>query len=150
MLTKEVEKAAVEAFNKPESLAAYSADDMEFDRQLERLSQEHVFQDNEPVIELKKSVDKPDLLRSHVEDYKPAGSIVELMNQVHTAKGLGCDAVEATAALLRHVFKRDFEHIQNITGYGIYQDIKVYIDGLYEKMKDKDKVTMEQRLFGPK
>lgn len=158
LLTKEAELEAVESFEAladqaesesvPRGIApgAITNEDREIELMLERQAKTNPIQDLGPEMALKPEIKKRDVLRNHVEEYKPASSLIELQEQVHHAKSLEIDSIEATPQLLKHIFKRDFDHIRDVTGYAIYHDIRVYIDGFFEKNKDADSLTMEQKL----
>lgn len=140
--------AAEEAQNAPRRTVepAITNEDIELDRMLEMQARTQTIE-NGPDRPLKQESVKRDILRNFTEDYKPASTLLELEDQIHQAKMNDIDSIEATPALVRHLWKKDFEHIKNETGYGIYKDIRVYIDGFFEQNKNADKVTMEQRLF---
>lgn len=121
-------------------------EDLELDEMLQARTAPVV--DSGPDQPLKKEVSRRATLRSYVEDYKPAATLLELEDQIHQAKMNDIDSIEASPALVRHIWKKDFEHIRTQTGYGIYKDIRVYIEGFFEQNKDADKITMEQKLFG--
>lgn len=127
---------------------------MELDRQLNEMAKERQMpqvSDNATAIEVKKMRENLEHLKAHVEDYKPASNMAELTEQVHVAKGEGCDSIEATPTLVRQIFRKDYDYIEKNVGYGIYHDIRVYIDGHFDKHKGADTQTMEQRLFqGPR
>lgn len=162
-LTPEEEKAAMDEFdrlateveqsNVPQGTMlnntslGVTAEDREIDQMLERAAktQPHV-DDMGPDIVVAPEKKTRDTLRNYVDDYKPATSLMELDEQVMQAQGFEIDSIEASPALVRHVFKRDYDHIKNVTGYGIYHNIRVYIDGVFEQNKDADKLMMEQKL----
>lgn len=123
-------------------------EDQELDLILERAAKSNPIQDLGPEIILKPEHKKRDVLRNHIENYKPASTLMELEEQVSMAKQNDIDSIEATAALVRHIFKSSFDHIQKTVGYGIYKDIRVYIDGFFNDHKDADSMTMERKLHG--
>lgn len=129
------------------ALGAVTDDDLALDRELQSL-QTKSFDDDGPAIEVKKESIKRDTLRNYVPGYKPASSIIELQEQIRAALDNDIDSIEATPALVRHLFRKDFDYIQKSVGYAIYQNIRVYIDGFFEKNKDADKMTIEGKLFG--
>lgn len=137
-------KGQVEAIK--QEFAAYTDEDAALDRELEKQHENTNFSDDAPVVEVKKTKDTVESLRDIVEDYKPATTLAELNEQVHVAKAEGVQAIEATPSLVRHVFRKDYPHIENVTGYGIYHDVRVYIDGFFAKLKNQDKETIDQRL----
>lgn len=149
-MTTELQQA--QEFTK--DLSVYTAEDAALDAEIERVAATketmEPISDDGPVVEMKKVKEHLELLRSHVENYKPAATIRELEEQVHIATGEGCDSIEATDQVIKGLFRADFDHIKNETGYGIYKNIRIYLDGHFEKHKNADKLTMEQKLFGQK
>lgn len=137
-------------------MAAYAPEDMELDRALEEMARENrasTPSDNVSVAEVKKVKENLMHLKDHTEDYRPAATMADLTEQVHVANtsGLGLDSIDATATLVRQIFRKDYDYIEKNVGYGIYHNIRVYIDGHFDKHKSADSQTMEQRLFqGPK
>ena len=128
---------------------AVTHEDMELDRQLERMSREQ-----EPPLPIDPepygAVARPEkhtfqLISEFVEDYKPASTINELMFQVDQAKGLGCDSIEATPALIKHYCRK---HYPSDVGYFMFHDIRVYIPGAFEESVKRDKRTVHE--FEPK
>lgn len=103
--------------------------------------------DYEPIVELKKIRDQGELLSEHpdVIDPGPASTINELNDQVHMAKEMGCDSIEATEKIVRYFCK---SHYPDDVGYFIYHNIKVYIAGHFGAASKRDKISVEQRLFG--
>ena len=151
-LTPEMEEEAMEAFEASfkegdVALGAITSEDMALDEELKKL-QTTAFDDDGPGIEVKKEAIKRDTLRNYVPNYKPAASIMDLQEQIRLAQDNDIDSIEASPALVRHLFRKDFDYIQKTVGYGIYQNIRVYIDGFFEKNKDADKETIESKLFG--
>lgn len=127
--------------------AAYTDEDAELDRELEKMAREQEPQvaiDPEPQ-PMRKLKENYELLRDHVEDYKPASTVNELEDQVHLAKEYGCDSIEATPKLVRHYNRKDYPEK---VGYFIFRNIKVYIDGHFAEAMKRDKITMEEKLFG--
>lgn len=94
---------------------------------------------------LKKEKIESDLLAEHLENYKPASTVNELLEQVHLAKEVGCDSVEATPQLVKHYCRR---HYPDDVGYFMFHDVKVWIAGFHETHKRFDGLTIEQKLFG--
>lgn len=152
-LAEEAHFANVEAKEVPRRTAqkvepAFTAEDKEIDLILERAAKSNPIQDLGPEIVLKPEHKTRDILRNHMEDYKPASTLMELEEQVSMAKQNEIDSIEATPALVRHLFKSSFDHIKKEVGYGLYKDIRVYIEGFFNDHKDADKITMEQKLHG--
>jgi len=111
-------------------------EDIALDRELERLAMEQPLPDVEPAPpEMKKAVDSPELLSSFVDDYRPATTIRELEDQVHLAKVNGADSVECSMALGRYYVK---DGSLETVGYFMFRDIKVYIEGYYERAQARD------------
>lgn len=130
---------------------AITAEDMEFDRELERLGQSTELP---PEIEpdpigsvVKEERPQLELLRDALEVYAPASNDQELREQIHTAKVHGCDSIEATLQLAKRFCK---DASLESVGYFVMHDIKVYIDGHFERATTRDRVTVEQRNFGGK
>lgn len=123
-------------------------EDREIDQMLERQAKRNIIQDMGADTALKFEPVKRDILRNHVENYKPASSIAELEDQVFQAKNNDIDSVEGTPALVRYFCKREYDYVANKVGYFIYHDIRVYIDGFFEKNKDADKLTIEAKMHG--
>ena len=128
------------------STLGITQEDMEIEQMLERVAKQQPVTDHGPDAPVVREVAKRDTLRNHVENYKPASSIMELEDQIHLAQTHDIDSIEATPALVRHLWKRDFDYIKAGPGYGIYRNIRVYIEGFFEQNKDADKLTMEQKL----
>lgn len=125
-----------------------TAEDREIDQMLERQAKRNPIQDMGSETMLVREPVKRDILRNYVKDYKPASSISELDDQVFQASGNDIDSIEATPALVRYFCKREYDYIVNKVGYFIYHNIRVYIDGFFEKNKDADKLTIEQKMHG--
>jgi hypothetical protein len=162
VLSKEAEQEAMESFDF-DQLAAQAEesnvlrgtpateiplDDREIEAMLERQAKQTPIDDLGADQPLKVEKQKRDTLRNHVENYQSAKSLIELEEQVHQAKMLEIDSIEATPALVRHFCKREYDFIRENVGYFIYKDIRVYIDGLFEQNKNADKLTMEQKMHG--
>ena len=163
LLTPELEEKAIEEFNQladhaehiPENVpqgtmavGAITQADRDIDQMLENIAKRNPIQDLGPEQVLVVEKKKRDTLRNHVENYQPATTLTELQEQVHLAQMNEIDSIEASPALVRHLWKKDFDYIKVNTGYGIYHNIRVYIDGYYEQNKGADSVSMEQRLHG--
>lgn len=137
--------------NKPKdeiASAAVTAEDLAFERELQAMANElpPVIDDPDPVGSIvKHEPDRPELLRFAVEDYKPAATDLDLREQIHTAKMNDCDSIEATLPLAKRFCK---DPSLETVGYFVMHDIKVYVEGAYEKAKARDQQTVEQRNFG--
>lgn len=117
---------------------ALMPEDLEFDRHLEAIEAMPFIDDPEPAGSVVKIVkDQPELLRHAIgEEYKPATRPEELREQIHMAKVNGCDSIEASKDLCSYMCRdKSYETV----GYFIYHDIKVYLDGQFEKAQARDK-----------
>lgn len=129
--------------------AAITEEDLELDRMLERVAAEEPpipTIDPDEVQAVKKEPDRRELL-SDVMDVQPASTVNELMDQVHLAKEMGCDSVEATPAMVRHYCRRQYP---DKVGFFMFHDIKVYIAGFFEEAKKRSELTIEDINFGAK
>lgn len=129
------------------AMSAVTAEDLAFERELERMALEQPPIEAGPAITFKKEIEHRELLSEHVEDYSPASTVNELENQVHMAKELGCDSIEGTPALIKTYCR---SHYPDDVGYFIFKNVKVYIAGFFEQSKSKAKAndSIEQKLFG--
>lgn len=126
--------------------AAITDEDRELDRELERMAktEEPVVSDLGP--QPMRKINEPyTLLREVFDEYQPAKTINELDDQIFEAKVNGCDSVEATSKLVRYFIK---DGSAEKVGYFWYKDVRVYVEGFFEKSSAKDKETMETRLHG--
>ncbi len=129
--------------------SAYTPEDAAFEAEIQSLGKDQPdIQDQGPVVSVQKTRESLEHLKFHAdEEYKPASTLAELDEQVFMAKSHGADSVDGTEALVRAIFRQDFDQIKRTVGYGIYHDIRVYIAGAFEDNKSADKLTMEQKLF---
>lgn len=142
------------AFNIAESepsqaLSAMTREDLDFEQTLQRLHEDEPpipFIDEEPVVQLKADRMRHELLSDQME-VAPATTIRELDDQVHFAKELSCDSIEATSALVKSFCRKDFAAVEKI-GFFLYHDIKVFIEGMHAEASKAQKQTIEQRMFG--
>lgn len=132
----------------PGDLISVTNEDREIDQMLEQQAKRNPIQDMGHETMLVREPTKRDILRNYVKDYKPASSISELDDQVFQASNNDIDSIEATPALVRYFCKREFDYIKDNVGYFIYHNIRVYIDGFFEKNKDADRLTIEQKMHG--
>lgn len=153
-LTSRMEAEALDSF---EALADQAAlenvapsaitnEDLEIEQMLERVAKTQPMVDIGPdmgVIHEKKT---RDVLRNHVDAYKPAASIMDLEEQCQMAKMNEIDSIEGTEQIIKHFTKAQYEYIKKNVGYFIYKDIRVYIAGYFEQNKNADSLTMEQKL----
>lgn len=129
---------------------AVTPEDLALDRELDQIAKERQppVSDNAPSMEVQKPREFLEHLSSHVDgEYMPASTMAELQEQVHLAKSVGADTIDGTEALVKQIFRHDFEKIKASIGYGIFHDIRVYIAGKFEALRNMDKQTMEQKLF---
>lgn len=128
--------------------APVTDEDLELERSLDEIAKSRPAIDQGPAMELKPEKVNINHLREYVDNYAPASTHPELLEQVHLAKANDCDSIDATATLVRQTFRKDFDKIEKDIGYGIYADIFVYIEGHFEKTKGRDKLTIDQKLHG--
>lgn len=130
--------------------ATYTPEDAALDAELEQLAKQRPqVTDDVPAaaMEVIKPKESLEHLSAHVDgEYKPANTMAELQEQVHLAKQVGADSIDGTEALVRMIFRGDFDKIKASIGYGIYHDIRIYVTGMFEGLKNMDKMTMEQKL----
>lgn len=127
--------------------AAITDEDLAFDRELNRIANEEppVFAEDRNLNVLTKEKESREMLAEFVEDYHPAATINELMDQVHVAKEVGANCIEATPAIVRHYCRK---HFPEDVGYFMFHDIKVFIAGFWQTHKDNDKMSIDEKLFG--
>ncbi len=144
-ITPEIEAAAKARMDI--APAAITDEDLALDRELEMMARntEPDISDRDPAPPPKKTIDPYTLLSDFVDDYKPAKTIHELDDQVFKAKHYEADSIEATPELIRYFTKKDYP---DKIGYFIYHDIKVYIAGFFEQSVKRERVTIEQKIFG--
>ncbi len=133
--------------NSEVAAAAVMPEDLELDRMLASLTADVPdIADPEPIgsVVVKERV-KLELLREAVEDYKPASTRQEIMDQVYLAKTEGCDSIEATLLAIRSICR---DSSLESVGYFMYHDIKVFIEGRASEAMARDRRTVEQVNFG--
>lgn len=132
-------------------VATFTEEDAALDRELDMIaSQKPQVSDSGGSAEMGVKPIKENIehLSFHTDgDYRPASTMADLTEQVHVAKSVGADAIDATEGLFKQIFRHDFEKIKEIPGFGIYHDVRVYMIGCFEKNKHLEKQTMEQKLF---
>ena len=128
------------------ALAAVTAEDLEFERKLQSMEVTGPDIEPGPRTELKKEKAYPLLLSEHVEDYEPAKTHAELIEQVHLAKQYGCDSIEADPKIIRQLTLKS--GYPDDVGFFFFQDVRVWIPGFYETHAGNDKLTFEQKIFG--
>lgn len=138
---KEAEAAA------PRAMAAVTAEDLAFERELMALEATTVPEVNEGSNYniLKKEKSSPEMLSEVVDDYKPAKSLHELRDQVFYAKQMGCDSIEASPEIIKYFTK---PHFPDDVGYFLYDSIKVWIPGFFQTHQHNDSASIESKLFG--
>lgn len=143
-LTPDAEKQALDDFEK--NFATITDEDIQLEETLQAQVKQAPLSDNAPALEVRKTKDNVNHLKDISDTYTPANSHADLLEQVHLAKENGCDSIDGTPSLVRATFRRDYEHIEKHVGYGIFHDVRVYIDGYFDKNKDADKMTMSEKL----
>lgn len=126
------------------AVGALTDEDLALDRELEEMAKQNMAPkgvEEGPAVEVKKTKDFVNLYEG-----EPVTTHAEMLERIHLAKVEGYDSIEASEALVKQTFRGSFEHIKNVTGYGIYSDIRVYIAGYFDKYKNADKLTMEEKL----
>lgn len=123
---------------------AITPEDMDLERHLERLDRENPIPDIDPDLSRPLTVDKApqDHLREHVENYRPASTINELEEQIHVAKSLHCNSIDATPQLIKR-----FSHGKDNGMFINVKDLRVNYPDMYAAGKHADKITQEQKLF---
>lgn len=121
--------------------------DLEFERELQMMNRDAApsVSDQDPGVEVRKSIEPYTMLSEYLEGCKPAATPNELDKQIFQAKKLDCDSVECTSDLFKY-YNRSGD-IKGV-GYFLYHNIKVYIAGFFEQSKKKDLESTEFRNFG--
>lgn len=131
------------------ALSAVTPEDLAFEMELQRAHQDEQpmpqIDDHDPVVQLKQDRLHTEMLKEQMI-VEPATSIRELDDQVHAAKELGCDSVEATKALVKSFCRKDFDVVEKV-GFFLYHDIKVFIQGRHEEAVKSMNQTIESRMF---
>lgn len=145
-ITPEIE-AEVQKF----SGGAYTAEDAALDAEIAALAAQNgppaPIDDVGATVMVKKVKEDIEHLMDHADgEYMPASTMAELTEQVHMAKQAGAEAIDGTEALVKQVFRADFDKIKADIGYGIYHDVRVYVAGQFAGLKGADRLTMEQKL----
>ncbi len=122
-------------------------EDMELERTLQAMTQAlPVLADEDPTVGVVRKVKETrEMLGDVVDDYSPASTHAQLQEQAALAFAEGCDSIEATLQACRTVCR---DPQLEAVGYFTYHGIKVYLVGAFEKVKSRDKVSVEQRTFG--
>lgn len=130
-----------------DAVGAITPEDLDLERHLEQLDRESVVPDIDPDLSRPLTLEKvsQDHLREHVDNYRAASTINELEEQIHVAKSLRCDSIDATPQLIKRFSQgKDNGMFINV------KDIRVNYPDMYSKGKQSDRMTQEQRLFGDK
>jgi hypothetical protein len=123
--------------------SSYTDEDRLLDLELERLAAENPplkVSDHDVTPEVKREITHDELLSEHVENYKPASTINEIMDQVHQAKLFDCDSIYATPEIVKYYTRKDYDHTVK-AGYFMFHDIKVYLEGHFERARTRDTRT---------
>lgn len=123
--------------------SAITAEDLEFERQLQAAEADMPGIEQGPNTVLRKEKVYPKLLSEHIDDYEPAKTHMDLIEQVHMAKQLGCDSVEATPQVIRQLTLKS--GYPDKEGYLWFSDVRVWIPGAYEP--DGDKMSVDAKIF---
>lgn len=132
--------------------AAITDEDLELDREIERLAREQVTVDlrmptSEPLRDepgvTATVVSESTFLGDHAENYKPADNHVSLEQQVFECKSMSLDSIEAADPVFKAIFGK-----VPLECYAMYKNIKMYRIGMVKEGEARDRVTVEQRLFG--
>ena len=117
-------------------------EDLELDRFLdEQNKMAPAISDPDPVsVFPKKTIEKRELMPG-----EPCKTALEIRERVYTAKMEGFDSIEATLEAARGLCR---DPLLEECGYFMFQDIKVYLVGAFEKARARDLMTIEQRNFG--
>lgn len=129
--------------------APITQEDIALDQELEQLAAKRPqVSDSGPAPDVQKARETLDHLAEHMDgEYMPASTMAELQEQVHQAKQFGADSIDGTEALIKQIFRNDFDKIKDSIGFGIYHDIRVYIHGKFESLRNAGKLSMQQKLF---
>lgn len=128
------------------ALGAVTAEDLAFERALQESEADAPDIEAGPAVTLKKEKLNLNLLSDHIEDYAPAATHGDLLEQVHLAKEYGADSIEATEKVIRQLTLKSGYPTE--TGYLWFHDVKVWIPGFYETHAQNDKMTIEAKVFG--
>jgi len=126
-----------------QAASAVTAEDLEFERQLQAATASEPGIEAGPNTQLRKEKIYPKLLAEHVDDYVPAQTHTDLLEQVHMAKQLGCDSVEADPRIIRQLTLKS--GYPDDVGFLWFQDVMVWIPGFYEP--DGDKMSVDAKIF---
>lgn len=125
------------------ALGAITSEDLEFERKLQETAEDAPDIEQGPNTTLKKEKQFPKLLKEHVENYVPAKTHSDLLEQIHLAKEVGADSIEAEPKIIRQLTLKS--GYPEEAGFFFMQDVKVWIPGRYDM--DLDKVNYESKMF---
>ncbi len=122
-------------------------EDMELERSLQAMTNDlPILDDDDPTVGVvKKTIEKREMLGDVVADYKPAATHAELQEQTAMAVAEGCDSIELTVALAKKICRDP--QLEEV-GYFMYRGIKAYLVGAFERVVARDRISIEQRMFG--
>jgi hypothetical protein len=138
---------ALEKNEAPQIAASVVTDeDLALERELERMAENTPPEISEGFSENRISVARDDneMLAHHVSGVKPAATIAQLRDQVFHAKQTGCNSIEATPELIRYYTKPNYP--TDDAPYFSFDGIKVWRPDMFEKHKQMDGMSVEQRM----
>lgn len=86
------------------------------------------------------------MLSELVDSYTPAITHTDLLEQVHLAKEMGADSIEADPKIVRQLTLKS--GYPTDVGYLWYHDVRVWIAGYFDTHRNKDAGSVESRIFG--
>jgi hypothetical protein len=121
--------------------SAITDEDLNLDIALQQLhvAQELPRQEDGVPLKLTEEERTTEFLGDVMADYKPASTINDLEGQVHQAKSMRVDSIEASDAIIKYFCRDAFPEKQ---GFFIYKDIKVFITGRAKDHKTTDRGNM--------
>ncbi len=139
-------RTTVKAAAPTASMAVYTDEDAELDRELEAMAREQepeapIDRDQTVTVVAERVVKN---LLSDVIEIGPAATINDLMDQCHQAKMHGCDSIYGTDTIIKHYCKA----LPTDVGYFVFHNIKVYMVGHFEQAMKRDNQTIQQKVFG--
>lgn len=129
------------------AMSAVTAEDLAFERELQRMHLESPITKAETEKPIIKEVVHHDFLGDAMENYRPAATLNELEQQAWAAKSIQADSIEATEQVIRYFTKDAYP---DKVGYFIYKNIKVFIPGFIKSIHnvDTDKQNLASKLVG--
>ena len=126
------------------AVAAITDEDLALDRELDRIAKETppAFEDKgeNKVKVIKEARKNP--LSDFIDDYRPAGTLIELDSQVFDARARGAESIEATPEMIRHLVGPNYEG-----SYIDYKGMRVYVAGERDNALANERMSMEERIF---